>query len=107
LRDCLRDSWDSFRNNRFAHFFAVQRFQLPEFDVVRNEDARAWEIEATNPSPVARRVTEARFIFTKRLRPQKLIGAIELKKIVFEQADLDQSTSTFRKVLNGVEMPAN
>ena len=88
-------------------FFAFQRSQPPEFDVVRNEVARSWEIEATNPSPVSRRVTEVRFVYIKRLPPEKLFGAIELQKIVFEQTDFDQTTKTFRKILNGLEMPAN
>ncbi len=88
-------------------FFAFQRSQAPEFNVVRNESARSWEIEATNPSPVSRRVTEVRFVYSKRLPPEKLIGAIELQKIIFEQTDFAPTTKTFRKILNGVEMPAN
>lgn len=88
-------------------FFALQRSQQPEFNVVRNDSAQSWQLETTNPSPVARRVTEVRFTLFTHLPPERRIGAIELEKVVFEQSDYDESTKTFRKVLHGVEMPAN
>lgn len=88
-------------------FFDLQRGQPPEVDVVYNQMERSWEVETTNPSPVARRVTEVRFVYERMLQPEPLIGAIELEKIVFEQSEYDRNTKTFRKVVHDVEMPAN
>lgn len=86
--------------------FAIQRSQPPEVGVVRNERDHVPEVEITNPSPVSRRVTEIRFVYEQKLPPENLIGAITLEKVIFEQSEYDKTTKTFRKVLNGVEMPA-
>lgn len=88
-------------------FYQIERAQPPTFNVVPNQSEQSWQMEVSNPSPVSRRVTEVRFIFDRMLPPEKIIGAIELQRVVFEQSDYEGSTKTFRKVLHDVEVPGN
>lgn len=78
----------------------------PEIDSVPNQNFSTYDIETTNPSSVAYRVTAARFTIYQRVPPPLPIGSIDNQIVYFTPDDYDPETDSYYKVLHDAEMNA-
>ena len=76
-------------------------------DVVPNDESQSFDVELTNPVPQAKRILEVKFVVDHFRPPEKLIGAIETRRVVFVANEYDPNSRTFVKILHDAEMPAD
>jgi len=88
-------------------FVPIARNLPPTAQAVPNYKEQRFEVETTNPATRAYRVTSVAFQIREMIPPPLPKGAIEIKTVYFLPEDYDAKTSTYKKDLFDVEMPAN
>lgn len=88
-------------------FVPISRNLPATAKAVPNFKEQRFEVETTNPSSRAYRVTAVTFQIREMIPPPLPKGAIEIETVYFMPDDYDSKTSTYQKDLFGIEMPAN